>query len=186
MKNSWNDMIPLLPLQEFMPLTSVQGKLRASALCSIFYVDSLHAAWILHQVPLKSLCSSICIELIVALASTIPRVSPLLSSISTSTLISEITIPFGLLRLADQLVPCSALANALARLRLFANTIPTTPFKLPTASDHSHDHVPLYGTHWYLHLDLFLGGIQPSYADDYGFHPMQALMHTQRSASTVP
>ncbi|RWW53123.1 hypothetical protein BHE74_00040412 [Ensete ventricosum] len=133
MKNSWNDMIPLLPLQEFMPLTSVQGKLRASALCSIFYVDSLHAAWILHQVPLKSLCSSICIELIVALASTIPRVSPLLSSISTSTLISEITIPFGLLRLADQLVPCSALANALARLRLFANTIPTTPFKTAVA-----------------------------------------------------
>ncbi|RWV80220.1 hypothetical protein GW17_00058542 [Ensete ventricosum] len=32
MKNSWNDMIPLLPLQEFMPLTSVQGKLCASLL----------------------------------------------------------------------------------------------------------------------------------------------------------
>ncbi|RRT32866.1 hypothetical protein B296_00054859 [Ensete ventricosum] len=47
MKNPWNDMIPLLPLQEFMPLTSVQGKLRASAPCSIFYVDSLPAAWIL-------------------------------------------------------------------------------------------------------------------------------------------
>ncbi|RZS19739.1 hypothetical protein BHM03_00052171 [Ensete ventricosum] len=68
MKNPWNDMIPLLPLQEFMPLTSVQEKLRASAPYSIFYVDSLHAAWILHQVPPKSLCSSICIELIVALA----------------------------------------------------------------------------------------------------------------------
>ncbi|RWW61672.1 hypothetical protein BHE74_00031256 [Ensete ventricosum] len=79
-------MIPLLPLQEFMPLTSVQGKLRASAPCFIFYVDSLHTAWILHQVPLKSLRSSICIELIVALVSTIPRVSPLLSSISASTL----------------------------------------------------------------------------------------------------
>ncbi|RZS21169.1 hypothetical protein BHM03_00053770 [Ensete ventricosum] len=79
-------MIPLLPLQEFMPLTYVQGKLRASAPCSIFYVDSLHAAWILHQVPPKSLCSSICIKLIVALTSTIPRVSHPLSSISTSTL----------------------------------------------------------------------------------------------------
>ncbi|RRT32263.1 hypothetical protein B296_00047759 [Ensete ventricosum] len=58
MKNLWNDMIPLLPLQEFMPLTSVQGKLRASVPCSIFYVDSLYATWILHQVPHKSLCSS--------------------------------------------------------------------------------------------------------------------------------
>ncbi|RWV98453.1 hypothetical protein GW17_00038699 [Ensete ventricosum] len=79
-------MILLLPLQEFMPLTSVQGKLCASAPYSIFYVDSLHAAWILHQVLPKSLCSSICIELIMALASTIPRVSPPLSSISISTL----------------------------------------------------------------------------------------------------
>ncbi|RZS05514.1 hypothetical protein BHM03_00036028 [Ensete ventricosum] len=86
MKNPWNDMIPLLPLQEFMPLTSIQGKLCAFAPCSIFYVDSLHAAWILHQVPSKSLCSSICNELIVALASTIPRVSPPLSSIFASTL----------------------------------------------------------------------------------------------------
>ncbi|RZR78494.1 hypothetical protein BHM03_00003847 [Ensete ventricosum] len=79
-------MISFLPLQEFMPLTSVQGKLCASAPCSIFYVDFLHAAWILHQVPPRSLCSSICIELIVALASTIPQASPPLSSISTSTL----------------------------------------------------------------------------------------------------
>ncbi|RRT62791.1 hypothetical protein B296_00003977 [Ensete ventricosum] len=55
MKNPWNDMILLLPLQEFMSLTSVQGKLRASAPCLIFYVDSLHAAWILHQVPPKLL-----------------------------------------------------------------------------------------------------------------------------------
>ncbi|RWW45060.1 hypothetical protein BHE74_00049137 [Ensete ventricosum] len=85
MKNPWNDMISLLPLQEFMPLTSVQGKLRASAPCSIFYVDSLHATWILHQVPPKLLHSSICIELIVALASTIPWVNPPLSLISTST-----------------------------------------------------------------------------------------------------
>ncbi|RRT56060.1 hypothetical protein B296_00027913 [Ensete ventricosum] len=33
MKNLWNDIIPLLPLKEFMSLTSVQGKLRAFALC---------------------------------------------------------------------------------------------------------------------------------------------------------
>ncbi|RRT33420.1 hypothetical protein B296_00040072 [Ensete ventricosum] len=86
MENPWNDMIPLLPLQEFMPLASVQGKLCASTPCSIFYIDSLHATWILHQVPHKLLCSSICIELIVALASTIPHVNPPLSSISISTL----------------------------------------------------------------------------------------------------
>ncbi|RWV95565.1 hypothetical protein GW17_00041802 [Ensete ventricosum] len=43
--------------------------------------------------------------------------------------VSETTIPFGLLRLAEQLVPCSATTNALARLRFFANTVPTAPFK---------------------------------------------------------
>ncbi|RZS08254.1 hypothetical protein BHM03_00039192 [Ensete ventricosum] len=85
MKNPWNDMISLLPLQEFMPLTSVQEKFRASAPYFIFYDDSLRAAWILHQVPPKSLRSSICIELIVALVSTIPRVSPPLCLISKST-----------------------------------------------------------------------------------------------------
>ncbi|RZS29044.1 hypothetical protein BHM03_00062714 [Ensete ventricosum] len=53
---------------------------------SIFYIDSLHAAWILHHVPPKLLCLSICIELMVALAPTIPRVSPLLSLILISTL----------------------------------------------------------------------------------------------------
>ncbi|RRT34290.1 hypothetical protein B296_00045244 [Ensete ventricosum] len=127
MKNPWSDMISLLPLQEFTPLTSIQGKLCASAPCSIFYVDSLHVAWIFHQVPPKLLRFSICIELIVALASTIPRVSPPLSSISTPIL--KITIPFRLLHLVEQLVPCSVPANALARLRLFANTVPTTPFK---------------------------------------------------------
>ncbi|RZR90425.1 hypothetical protein BHM03_00018292 [Ensete ventricosum] len=79
-------MISLLSLREFIPLTSVQRKLRASAPCSIFNVDFIHAAWILHQVPHKSLRSSICIELIVALTSTIPWVSHSLSSISTSTL----------------------------------------------------------------------------------------------------
>ncbi|RWW58953.1 hypothetical protein BHE74_00034141 [Ensete ventricosum] len=86
MKNPWNDMISLLPLQEFMSLTSIQGKLRASALCSIFYDESFHAAWILHLVPPKLLRHSICIELMVALTPTIPRVSPLLSLIFTSAL----------------------------------------------------------------------------------------------------
>ncbi|RWW83772.1 hypothetical protein BHE74_00007717 [Ensete ventricosum] len=45
MKNPWNNMflILLLPLQEFMSLTSLQGNLRTSAPCSIFYIDSLHA-----------------------------------------------------------------------------------------------------------------------------------------------
>ncbi|RRT59391.1 hypothetical protein B296_00038088 [Ensete ventricosum] len=33
MKNPWNDIIPLLPLQKFMSLTSVQGRLCASILC---------------------------------------------------------------------------------------------------------------------------------------------------------
>ncbi|RWW06404.1 hypothetical protein GW17_00030276 [Ensete ventricosum] len=69
-----------------MSLTSIQVKLHASAPCFIFYVDSLHAAWILHQVPPKLLYLSICIELMVALAPTIPWVSPMLSLISTSTL----------------------------------------------------------------------------------------------------
>ncbi|RWW54702.1 hypothetical protein BHE74_00038702 [Ensete ventricosum] len=86
MKNPWNNMIPLLPLQVFMPLTSVQGKLCASAPCSIFYVDSLHAAWILHQVPPKLLRLSICIELMVVLMPTIPWVSSPLRLIFTSTL----------------------------------------------------------------------------------------------------
>ncbi|RZS20504.1 hypothetical protein BHM03_00053037 [Ensete ventricosum] len=36
MKNLWNNIIPLLPLQEFMSLTSVQGKLCAFASC--FYL----------------------------------------------------------------------------------------------------------------------------------------------------
>ncbi|RWW40258.1 hypothetical protein BHE74_00054345 [Ensete ventricosum] len=34
-----------------------------------------------------------------------------------------------------------------------------TEVELPTAPDHSHDRVLLHGTHWYLHLDFFLGGI---------------------------
>ncbi|RWV78136.1 hypothetical protein GW17_00060942 [Ensete ventricosum] len=76
MKNPWNDMIPLLPLQVFMSLISVQGKLCVFAPCFVFYIISLHAAWILHQAPPKLLRFLICIELIVALVSTIPRVSP--------------------------------------------------------------------------------------------------------------
>ncbi|RRT67067.1 hypothetical protein B296_00025195 [Ensete ventricosum] len=55
-----------------MSLTFVKEKLCAFAPCSIFYVDSLHTAWILHQVPPKLLCLSICIELMVALAPIIP------------------------------------------------------------------------------------------------------------------
>ncbi|RWW14665.1 hypothetical protein GW17_00021544 [Ensete ventricosum] len=61
-------MITLLPLQEFISLTSVQGKLCASTSCYIFCIDSLHVACILHQVLPKLLRSSICIELMVALA----------------------------------------------------------------------------------------------------------------------
>ncbi|RRT71190.1 hypothetical protein B296_00031796 [Ensete ventricosum] len=86
MKIPWNNMISLLPLQEFMSLTSVQGRFCTSALCFIFYVNSLYVAWTLHQVPPKLLYLLICIKLIVALAPTIPRVSPSLSSIFTSTL----------------------------------------------------------------------------------------------------
>ncbi|RWW42282.1 hypothetical protein BHE74_00052191 [Ensete ventricosum] len=86
MKNPWNDMISLLPLQEFKSLTSVQRKFCASAQCYIFYVDSLHAAWILHLVPPKLLHPTICIELMVALAPTILCVSSLLSTIFTSAL----------------------------------------------------------------------------------------------------
>ncbi|RWW10737.1 hypothetical protein GW17_00025704 [Ensete ventricosum] len=118
MKNPWNDIIPQ-PLHEFMSLTSVQAKLRASAPCSIFYVDSLYAASIPHQVPLKLLRSSIYIELMVAFAPTIPRVSPSFGDYH----------PLGLLRLTKQSVHCSAPANAFTRLRLFANTAPATPFK---------------------------------------------------------
>ncbi|RWW69096.1 hypothetical protein BHE74_00023331 [Ensete ventricosum] len=69
-----------------MSLISVQGKLCASTLCFILYVDSLHTTWTLHQVSPKLLCLSICIELMVAIAPTIPRVRPLLSSIFTLTL----------------------------------------------------------------------------------------------------
>ncbi|RRT69922.1 hypothetical protein B296_00005321 [Ensete ventricosum] len=79
-------MILLLPLQEFISLTSIQEKLRASASCFIFYVNSLHVTWILHQVLSKLLHPSICTELMVALTPTIPQVSPLLSLIFTSTL----------------------------------------------------------------------------------------------------
>ncbi|RWW43367.1 hypothetical protein BHE74_00050985 [Ensete ventricosum] len=90
-------MIPLLPLQEFMSLTSVQEKLHVSASCSIFYVDSLHATLIFHQVPPKLLRPSICIELMVALTPTTPRVSPPLSPISTSTLsVSSFGVAMGL------------------------------------------------------------------------------------------
>ncbi|RRT78269.1 hypothetical protein B296_00020004 [Ensete ventricosum] len=49
------------------------------------------------------------------------------------------------------------------------------------------DHVPLHRTHWYLQSDFSLGGTQPLYADDQGFHLMQASMRTHgRPASAVP
>ncbi|RWW11664.1 hypothetical protein BHE74_00003941 [Ensete ventricosum] len=69
-----------------MSLTSIQGKFHASALCFIIHDDSFYAAWVLHQVSFKLLYSSVYIELMVALTSTILRVSSPLSSISTSTL----------------------------------------------------------------------------------------------------
>ncbi|RRT34859.1 hypothetical protein B296_00057452 [Ensete ventricosum] len=65
MKTPWNNMISLLPLQEFMSWTFVQGKFHTSVSCFIFYVDSLHTAWTLHQVPPKLLRLLICIELMV-------------------------------------------------------------------------------------------------------------------------
>ncbi|RRT81651.1 hypothetical protein B296_00002910 [Ensete ventricosum] len=61
-------MILLLPLQEFMSLASVQVKFCASALCFIFYVNSLYVAWTLHQVPPKLFHLSMCIELMIAFA----------------------------------------------------------------------------------------------------------------------
>ncbi|RZR83749.1 hypothetical protein BHM03_00010445 [Ensete ventricosum] len=70
MKNLWNNMISPLTLQEVMSLTSIQGKFHASALCFIFYVDSLHATWVFHQVPSKLLCPSIYIKFTVALCLT--------------------------------------------------------------------------------------------------------------------
>ncbi|RRT62064.1 hypothetical protein B296_00020097 [Ensete ventricosum] len=69
-----------------MSLTSVQAKLCAFALCSIFYVNSLQVAWILHQVLHKLFRSLIYIELIVVLTPTISWVRPPLSLISTSIL----------------------------------------------------------------------------------------------------
>ncbi|RRT77402.1 hypothetical protein B296_00020891 [Ensete ventricosum] len=84
--NPWKDMISLLPLQEFMSLTSIQGKLRAYTPCSIFYVDSFYAAWILNQVSSKLLRSSIFIELMIAIMPTIPWVNPSLCPIFTPTL----------------------------------------------------------------------------------------------------
>ncbi|RRT46036.1 hypothetical protein B296_00054729, partial [Ensete ventricosum] len=60
-RDPWNDIIPLLALQESTYLISIQGKLRASAPYSIFYVYSLRVAWALHQVPPKLLRSSVCI-----------------------------------------------------------------------------------------------------------------------------
>ncbi|RZS21323.1 hypothetical protein BHM03_00053950 [Ensete ventricosum] len=84
--------------------------------------------------------------------------------------VSETTIPFGLLRLVEQLVPCSAPANALSRLRLFPNTVSTASFKIQitpmdiTNSErlHTKDNGPLqievptsaYKTHSYLQTKI--------------------------------
>ncbi|RRT72934.1 hypothetical protein B296_00033966 [Ensete ventricosum] len=59
MKNLWNNKISLFLLQEYMSLTSVQRKLRASVPCFIFYVDSFHVAWVLYKAPRKLLQPSI-------------------------------------------------------------------------------------------------------------------------------
>ncbi|RZS16984.1 hypothetical protein BHM03_00049066 [Ensete ventricosum] len=69
-----------------MSFTSIQGKLQAYVSYFILYVDSLHAAWVLHQVYLKLLSLLISIEMMVTLITTIPLVSPPLSLNSTSTL----------------------------------------------------------------------------------------------------
>lgn len=79
-------MISLLHLQEFISLTSVQGKFHASTLCFVLYIDSLYAASTLHRVSPKLHYFSICIKLMVVLVPIIPWVNPPLSSISTSTL----------------------------------------------------------------------------------------------------
>ncbi|RWW59612.1 hypothetical protein BHE74_00033431 [Ensete ventricosum] len=63
---------------------------KALCRCSIFYllVNSLHAAWALHQVLPKLLCPSICIELMVTFAPTIPQVNPLLSLICIELMVA--------------------------------------------------------------------------------------------------
>ncbi|RRT33310.1 hypothetical protein B296_00045274 [Ensete ventricosum] len=55
----------------------------------------------------------------------------------------ETTIPFGLVCLAEQLVPYSVPANALARLRIFANTVPTALFKIRMEKMKEVKHPPL-------------------------------------------
>ncbi|RWV83756.1 hypothetical protein GW17_00054596 [Ensete ventricosum] len=79
-------MIILLPLQEFMSLTFIHKKNCAFAPSFIFYVDSVHMAQALYQVPPKLFWPSICIKLIVALAPTIPQVNSPMSLTSISAL----------------------------------------------------------------------------------------------------
>ncbi|RRT35746.1 hypothetical protein B296_00052069 [Ensete ventricosum] len=82
---------PTLDSTRVMSLTFVQGKLCASAQCSLFYIDSIHAAWILYQVPPKLLRLSICIELMVALMLTIPRLNAsILHGSGKSTLMNHL------------------------------------------------------------------------------------------------
>ncbi|RRT85294.1 hypothetical protein B296_00010588 [Ensete ventricosum] len=79
-------MIPLLPLQEFISLIYIQEKFHAFVPYFIFYVDSLHTTWALHQVPPKLFRLSICIELMVTLTPIILRFNSPLSLNSTSSL----------------------------------------------------------------------------------------------------
>ncbi|RZS07533.1 hypothetical protein BHM03_00038389 [Ensete ventricosum] len=96
MKNPWNNMISLLPLQGFMSLTTIQGKLHASIPYSIFYVDFLHVAWILHQVLPKLLHPLICIKLMVVVTPNIPQVSPPLIMILVSALsVTSFSVAMG-------------------------------------------------------------------------------------------
>ncbi|RWW08288.1 hypothetical protein GW17_00028292 [Ensete ventricosum] len=77
----------LLPLQELMSLAFVQEKFCTSNPCFIFYANSIHVAWALHQILPKLLRSSMCIKLMVTHMPTILWVSPLLSMIFTLALI---------------------------------------------------------------------------------------------------
>lgn len=61
-------------------------KIGTSTLHSIFYIDSLYEARVLHQVLPKLLRTSVCIKMVVALASTIASINPLLCPMFSSTM----------------------------------------------------------------------------------------------------
>ncbi|RZS23241.1 hypothetical protein BHM03_00056137 [Ensete ventricosum] len=85
MRDPWNDIISLLPLQELMSFFNLCPR-KASCLYFMFHFlcRLIHAAWALHQAPPKLFHSSIYIEFMVALVSTILRVNLLSSSVCTS------------------------------------------------------------------------------------------------------